>query len=137
MGGDRELTETLARWVEMAENRRRVGEGEPMDAVDEAEHPNDLVTALLLPLASTRRADMKPLCRVLIAPRPEEGLRHLLEDAAERDGLLDLDEVPAERLRRDLVNFVSRVLRPIGTGTSAWCSLPPPSAWARRWRTLF
>jgi WD40 repeat protein len=94
-----------------------------VDAVDEAEHPDDLVTALLLPLAWTQRADMKPLCRVLITTRPEEGLRHLLETAAGRDGLLDLDEVPAERLRRDLVNFVSRVLRPIGTGTSAWCSL--------------
>ncbi|MFF1724046.1 hypothetical protein [Streptomyces sviceus] len=94
-----------------------------VDAVDEAEHPDDLVTALLLPLASTQRADMKPLCRVLIATRPEEGLRHLLDAAAGRDGLLDLNEVPAERLRRDLVNFVSRVLRPIGTGISAWCSL--------------
>ncbi|WP_328625398.1 hypothetical protein OHA88_11430 [Streptomyces sp. NBC_00353] len=102
-----------------------------VDAVDEAEHPEDLVTALLLPLASTRRADTKPLCRVLIATRPEEGLRHLLEAAAERDGLLDLDEVPAERLRRDLVNFVSRVLRPIGTGVSAWCSLPAAESLGR------
>ncbi|MHB9858573.1 hypothetical protein [Streptomyces sp. YIM S03343] len=102
-----------------------------VDAVDEAEHPDDLVTALLLPLTSTQRVDMKPLCRVLIATRPEEGLRHLFEAAAEHDGLLDLDEVPAERLRRDLVNFVSRVLRPIGTGVSAWCSLPAAESLGR------
>ncbi|WP_328625394.1 AAA family ATPase [Streptomyces sp. NBC_00353] len=95
-----------------------------VDAVDEAEHPADLVTALLLPLASTQRADMKPLCRVLVATRPEEGLRHLLDTADAHGGLIDLDHVPAERLRKDLVNFVGRVLRPTGLGASAWCSLP-------------
>lgn len=95
-----------------------------VDAVDEAEHPADLTTALLLPLASTHRADTRPLCRVLIGTRPEEGLRHLLGAAQARDGLINLDHVPAERLRKDLVNFAGSVLRPMGAGASAWCSLP-------------
>ncbi|WP_160330292.1 WD40 repeat domain-containing protein [Streptomyces roseifaciens] len=94
-----------------------------VDAVDEAEHPADLVTALLLPLASTRRADAKPLCRVLMATRPQEELQHLFEASEAHGGLINLDRIPAERLRRDLVNFVSRVLRPMGSGTSPWCSL--------------
>lgn len=94
-----------------------------MDAVDEAEHPSDLVSALLLPLASTQRAGMKPLCRMLIATRREEGLRHLLEAADALGGLINLDDVPVDRLRRDLVNFVSHVLRPMDSGASAWCSL--------------
>ncbi|MGW3977168.1 hypothetical protein [Streptomyces mirabilis] len=94
-----------------------------VDAVDEAEHPVDLVTALLLPLASTQREDTKPLCRLLIATRPEEGLRHLIEAADAQGGLIDLDTVSVERLRKDLVTLVGRVLRPMDTGASAWCSL--------------
>ncbi|MFI8889548.1 hypothetical protein [Streptomyces paradoxus] len=94
-----------------------------MDAVDEAEHPSDLANALLLPLASAQRADMRPLCRILIATRPEEGLRHLLEAADALGGLINLDDVAVDRLRRDLVNFVRHVLRPVDSRTSAWCSL--------------
>jgi WD40 repeat protein len=94
-----------------------------MDAVDEAEHPSDVVTALLLPLASSQRADTKPLCRILIATRPEEGVRHILEAADALGGLINLDEVPIERMRKDLVNFVIHVLRPMDSSASAWCSL--------------
>ncbi|MFI5649244.1 hypothetical protein [Kitasatospora sp. NPDC051705] len=93
-----------------------------VDAVDEAEYPADLVTALLLPLLSGERPDTKPLCRVLIATRREEGLRHLFEAANRHGAPIDLDHVPAARLRKDLVNFVSRVLRP-ETDTLGWCSL--------------
>ncbi|WP_143660937.1 AAA family ATPase [Streptomyces sp. st140] len=95
-----------------------------VDAVDEAEHPAELITALLMPLASTQRTDAKPLCRILIATRPEEAVRHLIGAAETRDGLIDLDRIPAERRRKDLITFVSRVLRPMGVGVSAWCSLP-------------
>ncbi|MFD8989486.1 hypothetical protein ACFVZ4_15695 [Streptomyces goshikiensis] len=95
-----------------------------VDAVDEAEHPAELITALLMPLASTQRADEKPLCRILIATRPDEALRHLVGAAEAHDGLIDLDHIPVERLRKDLTTFVNRVLRPMGVGVSAWCSLP-------------
>ncbi|WTW98450.1 AAA family ATPase [Streptomycetaceae bacterium NBC_01309] len=95
-----------------------------VDALDEAEHPGDLVAGLLLPLASARRSDTEPLCRILVATRRDEGLHHLLDEAEARGGLVDLDDVPAARLRKDLVYFVSRVLRPLDSRTPPWCSFP-------------
>jgi hypothetical protein len=40
-----------------------------VDAVDEAEHPADLVTAVLMPLAAIQRSDGRPLCKMLDATR--------------------------------------------------------------------
>ncbi|GGZ92367.1 hypothetical protein GCM10010344_70140 [Streptomyces bluensis] len=94
-----------------------------MDAVDEAEHPADLVSAVLLPLASIRRSDGGPLCRMLVATRPEAAPRPLIEAARACDGLIDLDKVSPLRLRKDLTQFVLRVLRPLLPGVSPWCSL--------------
>ncbi|MFE9860306.1 hypothetical protein [Streptomyces sp. NPDC005780] len=94
-----------------------------MDAVDEAEHPVDLVSAVLLPLASIRRSDGGPLCRMLVATRPEAELRPLIEAARAHDGLIDLDGVSPHQLRKDLVQFVLRVLRPLNPGVTPWCSL--------------
>ncbi|MFJ9844498.1 hypothetical protein ACIRYZ_29395 [Kitasatospora sp. NPDC101155] len=81
-----------------------------LDALDEAEQPVDLLTALLLPLTSRRRRDDAPLCRVLVATRPEPGLRPLLDAARARDGLLDLGLVPREQLGRDLADYVAELL---------------------------
>ncbi|MFJ9461210.1 AAA family ATPase [Kitasatospora sp. NPDC101447] len=81
-----------------------------LDALDEAEHPVDLLTALLSPLISRRRPDGSPLCRVLVATRPEPGLRLLLDTARGQDGLLDLGEVPGDRLREELADFVADLL---------------------------
>ncbi|MFE1557149.1 hypothetical protein ACFW6V_19475 [Streptomyces sp. NPDC058734] len=94
-----------------------------MDAVDEAEHPADLVSGVLLPLASMRRSDGGPLCRMLVATRPEAAPRPLIEAARACDGLIDLDEVSPVRLHKDLSRFVLRVLRPLLPGVSPWCSL--------------
>ncbi|MET9463705.1 WD40 repeat domain-containing protein [Streptomyces sp. NPDC006544] len=94
-----------------------------MDAVDEAEHPADLVSAVLLPLASIRRSDGAPLCRMLVAARPEAALRPLIEAARAHDGLIDLDGVSPLQLRKDLAQFVLRVLRPLNPGGTPWCSL--------------
>ncbi|WP_229075626.1 ATP-binding protein [Actinoplanes sp. DH11] len=86
------------------------GTGEPplvvIDALDEAEHPEVLVTDLLLPLATTDRADGRPLCRLLVATRPWDEFGGLLSRAA----VIDLDQVPAERLGRELDLYVSRLL---------------------------
>ncbi|WP_327243739.1 hypothetical protein [Streptomyces sp. NBC_01320] len=95
-----------------------------MDAVDEAEYPADLVSTVLLPLASGLRTDRRPLCRMLVATRPEAAPRPLIETARAQGGLTDLDRVPPSRLRKDLVQFVRRVLRPLVPGTAPWCSLP-------------
>ncbi|MFI9585775.1 hypothetical protein ACIHCQ_28885 [Streptomyces sp. NPDC052236] len=94
-----------------------------MDAVDEAEHPADLVSAVLLPLASIRRSDGLPLCRMLVATRPEAALRPLIEGSRAHDGLIDLDGVSPLQLRKDLAQFVLRVLRPLHPGVTPWCSL--------------
>ncbi|MGW1209946.1 hypothetical protein ACWD5F_09915 [Streptomyces sp. NPDC002499] len=94
-----------------------------IDAVDEAEYPADLVSAVLLPLSSRRRSDGKPLCRMLVATRPEPAPGPLIEAACANGGLIDLDSVPAPRLRKDLVEFVRRVLRPLAPGVGRWCSL--------------
>lgn len=94
-----------------------------VDAVDEAEHPADLVSAVLLPLMSTRRSDGVPLCRVLVAARPEAAVRPLIEAALAHDGLIDLDAVSPLQLRKDVSQFVLRVLRPLGPVGAPWCSL--------------
>ncbi|OCC13351.1 AAA family ATPase [Streptomyces sp. PTY087I2] len=94
-----------------------------VDAVDEAEHPADLVATVLSPLASARRPDGQPLCRMLVATRPETGLGSLIETARAQGGLIDLGEVPVQRLRKDLVHFVRRTLRPADGRVSPWCSL--------------
>lgn len=94
-----------------------------MDAVDEAEYPADLVGTVLLPLASGLRTDGRPLCRMLVATRPEAAPRPLIEAARAQGGLTDLDRVPPSRLRKDLVQFVRRVLRPLVRGAAPWCSL--------------
>ncbi|WP_229075624.1 ATP-binding protein [Actinoplanes sp. DH11] len=88
--------------------------GEPplvaIDGVDEAEQPTELITGLLLPLATTDRADGRPLCRLLVAMRPWDEFASLLEPARAAGGLVDLDDVPAERLGRELDFYVSRLL---------------------------
>ncbi|NEB40530.1 AAA family ATPase [Streptomyces sp. SID14515] len=94
-----------------------------VDAVDEAEHPADLVATVLSPLASALRPDGQPLCRMLVATRPETGLGSLIETARAQGGLIDLGEVPVQRLCKDLVHFVRRTLRPADGRILPWCSL--------------
>ncbi|WP_229075627.1 ATP-binding protein [Actinoplanes sp. DH11] len=90
------------------------GTGEPplvvIDALDEAEQPSSLVTELLLPLATTDRADGRPLCRLLVAMRPWEQFAELLGEAQSAGSLIDLDDVPVERLARELDLYVARLL---------------------------
>ncbi|MEU4587752.1 AAA family ATPase [Kitasatospora aureofaciens] len=81
-----------------------------LDALDEAEQPFDLLTALLLPLIFRLGRRDAPLCRVLIATRPEPGLRPLLDAAQAQDGLLDLGLIPRDQLGRDLADYVAELL---------------------------
>lgn len=96
-----------------------------VDALDEAEHPAGLIAALFLPLVTTLRADSRPVCRLLIAARPEEYLERLSQAAASGGGtVVDLDQVPREQLRKDITTFVRRLLRPVGPDAVPWCPLP-------------
>ncbi len=77
-----------------------------LDALDEASNPVAVLNELLIPLARIRFG-AEPL-RLLVGMRPWEQFAPLRELAG--DGLLDLDAVPTERLRRDLQQYVSRLL---------------------------
>lgn len=79
------------------------------DALDEAEDPDDLMNSLLIPLARAVRSDGRPLVRLLVGTRRWRS-GPLLALAEQDAGLLDLDDVPVEEIRRDLQNHVLRRL---------------------------
>ncbi|WP_049576571.1 AAA family ATPase [Streptomyces sp. SBT349] len=73
-----------------------------LDALDESDEPEAVLTELLLPLART--------CRVLVGTRPWEEFAGL-RATADHDGLLvDLDTVAADRLRAELARYVEDLL---------------------------
>lgn len=76
-----------------------------VDALDEAEAGVELMTALLLPLATDG------LARVLVGVRRYDEYGPLIEEAG-RDGfVLDLDLVPRRDLENDLFHYVAGLLR--------------------------
>lgn len=83
-----------------------------VDALDEAQRPEDLLAALILPLATAvRPGDGSPACRLLVGVRPdEERFGPLLARAREAGGYLDLGSAPAEGLREDLRRYVQVLL---------------------------
>ncbi|WP_433833335.1 hypothetical protein ACQP2E_18585 [Actinoplanes sp. CA-015351] len=88
--------------------------GEPpivvIDALDEAEKPGDLIDQLLLPLLTITRKDGKPICRMLLAMRPWSEFGRILGMARSDDSLVDLDQVPVDRLSRELDGYVYKLL---------------------------
>ena len=82
-----------------------------VDAVDEALDSGDLTEQLLLPLASAHDADGFPACRLLVGVRSDPEFEGLREAAAAESGLIDLDSVEDERLRRDLEEYVDKLLK--------------------------
>ncbi|WP_267900915.1 caspase family protein [Actinomadura craniellae] len=81
-----------------------------LDALDEADHPVEVLADLLLPLAAALRPDGSPACRLLVGTRPW-GFEELLDLARTGDGLLDLDQVDRGVLRGELETYVSELLR--------------------------
>ncbi|MGW9024960.1 hypothetical protein ACWGQ5_12140 [Streptomyces sp. NPDC055722] len=79
------------------------------DALDEAEDPNGLMRSLLLPLAEAVRTDERPTVRLLVGTR-RWGFGPLLDLADQHEGLLDLDDVPAMEIRKDLRSHMLRRL---------------------------
>ncbi|MFJ3639540.1 AAA family ATPase [Streptomyces sp. NPDC090108] len=81
-----------------------------LDALDEAVDQERIQEELLLPLAGAARSDGTPACRLVIGTRPWEQFQPLLALAQERGGLVDLDTVPADRLRGELGRYVADLL---------------------------
>ncbi|MFI1953199.1 hypothetical protein ACH437_15345 [Streptomyces xinghaiensis] len=80
------------------------------DALDEADAPADLMRQLLIPLAEAMRPDGIPVCRLLVGTRRWPRFKPLLDLAAARGALLDLDDVPDEELRADLGKHMAHCL---------------------------
>ncbi len=78
-----------------------------IDALDEAVGHEELLNGLVLPLATADRADGRPVCRLLVGMRKWPEFAPLTELAA----TVDLDDVDTTRLRRDLEDYVSDLLR--------------------------
>ena len=96
-----------------------------LDALDEAERPEDLLAALVLPLAAAvRDEDGSPACRMLIGMRPEDRLQSLLSltqrlgGGAEHHDLEAVGRAAREDLRGDLEDYVAILLARSG------CALP-------------
>ena len=78
-----------------------------VDAVDEALHPQQVMSELLFPLAAATRMDDTPVCRLLVGLRPWDQFA-TLSDLAVRDGeLLDLDEVTPAEVRADIEDYLN------------------------------
>jgi AAA ATPase domain len=81
-----------------------------LDALDEAEDPDEVQTLLLLQLASARRPDGSPVCRLLVGVRPWEEFEPLFDTARAGGGLIDLNGITPQRLEAELEQFLKRVL---------------------------
>jgi WD40 repeat protein len=107
LGGGSEIRDLRARL------RNRTGEVPVLviDAVDEANDGPALAAELLLPLAGDQRAEGQgPVVRMLIGTRDYPEYRQLLELAAAGHSLIDLNQVPADILRRDLRYYIDELL---------------------------
>jgi hypothetical protein len=82
-----------------------------VDALDEALSPVALMEELLIPLATGPGGPDEPTCRLLVGVRAEPEYGRLRTVAEARDGLVDLDRVPDDRLREDLEEYVGKLLR--------------------------
>ncbi|MDX3073671.1 ATP-binding protein [Streptomyces sp. MI02-7b] len=80
-----------------------------IDAVDEAESPRELMAVLLM-LIDSRRADGRPVCRLLVGIRPERRFAPLLRRARRARGRLDLGRAPRRELQRDLHGYIRELL---------------------------
>ena len=81
-----------------------------LDALDEALDHHRVVAELLVPLARARRPDGSPACRLLVGTRSWDEFAPLLALADETGEVIDLDAIPAEQRRHDLVDYVTALL---------------------------
>ncbi|MFE2868237.1 hypothetical protein [Embleya sp. NPDC059259] len=81
-----------------------------LDALDEAEGAEEVILSLLRPLLTTRRADGRSSCRIMIGCRREARLAELFALAERHGDVVDLDTVPRVALRTDLVDYINSLL---------------------------
>lgn len=80
-----------------------------IDALDEAERPEDLTQTLLLPLARAAVADSSGL-RLLVGTRSEERFSALADLAEGAEGLLNLDDAQPHDIHHALRQYVGDLL---------------------------
>jgi Caspase domain len=81
-----------------------------IDAVDEASDAPGLVKALLHPLATKRRRDGSPACRLLIGSRPEPFLDSLIQAGGD-DCVIDLGLANPRALHADISKYLNDALQ--------------------------
>ncbi|MET8940471.1 ATP-binding protein [Streptomyces rubiginosohelvolus] len=88
-----------------------------LDALDEALQPQEIIAALLLPLARhAQRADRR--LRLLVATREERRFGQLLGLARDTGACTDLSTVAPHEVRRDVATYTRRILKADGPYTS-------------------
>ncbi|WP_244215646.1 hypothetical protein [Kitasatospora purpeofusca] len=82
-----------------------------LDALDEATEPEAILNHLLIPLATMKGRHGGNGCRLLVGVRPWQQFEPLLAAARESEGgLVNLDQVPLERVREELADYVRALL---------------------------
>jgi hypothetical protein len=82
-----------------------------VDALDEALEPASLMDRLLSPLIAARDDHGAPACRLMVGVRSDPAFADLRAVAVSEQGLIDLDNVSDDRLRRDLDEYVDKLLK--------------------------
>lgn len=127
-----EISDSLARQMGAAEEDRPVGGWDAedlarlaratpsasyslvIDALDEADRPQDITQALLIPLAQMARGERGTAVRLLVGTRRDPRFAYLLELAEANDGLTDLDQARSDDVHRALMEYVSDLLADTG-----------------------
>ncbi|MGO9502171.1 MAG: hypothetical protein ACLPUO_11450 [Streptosporangiaceae bacterium] len=85
-----------------------------IDALDEADRPQDVNQALLMPLAQMVQTKRGAVVRLLVGTRREPRFTQLLELAQANGGLTDLDQSKADYVYEALLEYVSDLLANTG-----------------------
>ena len=82
-----------------------------VDALDEALEPAGVMDRLLSPLIAARDDHGTPACRLMVGVRSDPEFAGLRAAAVSEQGLVNLDDVSDDRLRRDLDEYVDKLLK--------------------------
>ena len=81
-----------------------------VDALDEADRPQDVTQALLIPLSQTVGRHRGAAVRLLVGTRPEPSFARLLDLAQAVGGLIDLDQAEPYQVRHALRVYLTDLL---------------------------